>query len=398
MRIGIIGGGAAGLMAACVLSNCGHEAVVLERQPRVGKKLLATGNGRCNFTNLDIAAEHYHGSYANMEEFLERFGAERIMQQFDSIGVPGIADEQGRVYPMSNAAASVLDALRLTVSENGGSEIVDFDAVSVKPGKVFSVRSADGRTEKLDRVIVACGGAAAPKSGGCTGGYRILADLGHKIVAQKPAIAPINTDVGLLKGLKGIRSRCTATLCDGEKPIAEESGEVLFADYGLSGICIMQLARKVHGLKQPEVSLDLAPGFDEGDMYTRVRNLENRNLEDMLNGLVQRRLGYNILRAAGINDLTRTAGSLSRREISAIWRTLRGFKVKVKSVCGLENAQVTVGGAHMSQFDPYTFESKPVPGLYTVGEVCDVDGDCGGYNLHWAWASAMAAAEHIIGG
>jgi len=397
MRIGIIGGGASGLMAACMLSTCGYEAVILERQPRVGKKLLATGNGRCNFTNLNMTAEHYHGSYSDMEAFLERFCAERIMQQFDEIGVPGIADEQGRVYPMSNAAASVLDALRLTIAENGGSEIVDFDAVSVKPGKVFSVRSADGRTEKFDRLIVACGGSAAPKSGGCTGGYKILADMGHKILAQKPAIAPINTDVGLLKGLKGIRSRCIATLYDGDKQVAEESGEVLIADYGLSGICIMQLARKIHGLNKPEVSLDLAPGVEEKDMYTRVRNLQKRNLEDLLNGLVQRRLGWNILKAAGINDLTRDAGSLSRREISAIWRALRGFRVKVKSVCGLENAQVTVGGADMAQFDPNTFESRLVPGLYAAGEVCDVDGDCGGYNLHWAWASALAAAEHITG-
>lgn len=397
MRIGIIGGGAAGLMAACVISACGYETVILERQPRVGKKLLATGNGRCNFTNLNMTAEHYHGSYSNMEAFLERFGAERIIRQFDAIGIPGIADEQGRVYPMSNAAASVLDALRLTIAENGGSEIVDFNAVSVKPGKVFSVRSADGRMEKFDRLIVACGGSAAPKSGGCTGGYRILADLSHRIVAQKPAIAPINTDVGLLKGLKGIRSRCNAALYDGDKQVAEESGEVLFADYGLSGICIMQLARKVHGLNKPEISLDLAPGFEEKDMYARARNLEKRSLEDLLNGIVQRRLGWNILKAAGISDLAREAGSLSRREISAIWRMMRGFRVKVKSVCGLENAQVTAGGADMSQFDSYTFESRLVPGLYAVGEVCDVDGDCGGYNLHWAWASAMAAAEHITG-
>ena len=396
MRIGIIGGGAAGLMAACVLSKSGYETVVMERQPRVGKKLLATGNGRCNFTNLNMSAEHYHGSYADMHAFLERFPAERIMYEFDAMGVPGVADEQGRVYPMSNAAASVLDALRLTFAENGGTEIVDFDAVSVKKGRNFAVRSADGRTEYFDKVIVACGGAAASKSGGCTGGYRMLADLGHRILPQKAAIVPVNTDVGLLKGLKGIRSKCIATLCDGEKLIKTESGEVLFTDYGLSGICIMQLARHIHEIKSPAISIDLAPGYEEADMYERIRNLGSRKLEDILNGIVQRRLGWNILKAAGINDMERTAESLSRREISRIWQTLRGMRIKVKSVCGLDNAQVTAGGADMSEFFPESMMSRIVDGLYAAGEVLDVDGDCGGYNLHWAWSSALAVCEHIM--
>ena len=396
MRIGIVGGGAAGLMAASLLSRGGHEAVIMERQPRVGKKLLATGNGRCNFTNMNMSAGHYHGSYGDMPAFLERFSAERIISEFELLGIPAVSDDQGRVYPMSNAAASVLDALRLTVSENGGYELVGFDVVSIKVGKGFTVRSSDGKSERFDRLIVACGGSAAPKSGGCTGGYRLLEAFGHKIVPQKPAIAPINTDVGMLKGLKGMRSRCEAVLYDGNSVIAREKGEVLFADYGLSGICIMQLARRVHELKDPVISLDLAPGFEEKDMFSRVRMLEKRTLEDMLNGLVQRRLGWNILREAGIADMSRLTVSLSRREISAIWRILRDFRVKVRSVCGLDAAQVTAGGSDMSMFDKRTLMSKLVPGLYAIGEVCDVDGDCGGYNLHWAWASALAACGHIM--
>ncbi len=397
MKCAVIGGGAAGLMAGCALARGGAEVVVLERQNRVGKKLLATGNGRCNFTNLNMDPSHYHGSFGGMEAFLRRFTPERIMAEFDEMGVPGVADAQGRVYPASNAASSVLDALRLTLFERGGRELTGFDVSSIRPEKGgFTLRAADGNAERCQLLLVACGGAAAPKQGGADGGYRLLKQLGHEIVPAKPVIAPLNTDTAPIKGLKGMRARCTARLLDGEREVRAESGETLFADYGLSGICIMQLARDVHSLHRPVVSLDLADGFEESDMYARARALEQRPLEDFLNGLIQRRLGWNVLRAAGITDMSRQTSSLSRKEISAIWRALRDFRVTVKDVCGLDGAQAAAGGAHMSGFDETTLMSKRVPGLFAAGEVCDVDGDCGGYNLHWAWSSALAAAEAML--
>jgi len=398
MKCAVIGGGAAGLMAACALARGGVQVDLLERQPRVGKKLLATGNGRCNFTNTNMGPEHYYGSFLDMPEFLSVYGCERIMAEFEEMGIPGIADEQGRVYPLSNAAASVLDALRLTLSEAGGQEITGFDVAEVKPGKVFTVRSTDGRTAKYDRVIVACGGSAAPKSGGVDGGYRILKSLGHKITRTLPSIAALNTSMDNLKGLKGIRVRCNVRLLDGDTEVRAESGEILFADYGISGICIMQLARHVHGLRKPVILIDLAPGYGDRQLFERARALEKRPLEDFLNGILPRKLGWNVLKAAGIGDMTRLAGSLSRKELSSICRVLHDLQVEVKSVCGLDSAQVTAGGADMRQFDPVTMESLIVPGLYAAGEVCDVDGDCGGYNLHWAWASGLAAAGGILNG
>lgn len=397
MKCAVIGGGAAGLMAGCALARGGAEVVVLERQNRVGKKLLATGNGRCNFTNLNMDPSHYHGSFGGMDAFLRRFTPERIMAEFDEMGVPGVADAQGRVYPASNAASSVLDAMRLTLSERGGRELTGFDVSSIKPEKGgFTLCAADGKTEHCQLLLVACGGAAAPKQGGVDGGYRMLKELGHDIVPIRPVIAPLKTDIAPIKGLKGIRARCTARLLDDESLVRAESGEVLFTDYGLSGICIMQLARDAQALKRPVVSLDLAEGFEEADMFARVRALPLRPLEDFLNGLVQRRLGFNVLRAAGIADMSRQTLSLSRKEISAIWRALRDFRVAVNGVCGLDSAQAAAGGVHMSGFDETTLMSKRVPGLFAAGEVCDVDGDCGGYNLHWAWSSALAAAEAML--
>ena len=174
MKCAVIGGGAAGLMAACALARGGVEVDVLERQPRVGKKLLATGNGRCNFTNINMGPQHYYGSFSAMPEFLETYSAERIMAEFDELGIPGVADEQGRVYPMSNAASSVLDVLRMTLAENGAKELTGCEVTEIKPGKVFTLRTADGKSLKYDRVVIACGGSAAPKSGGVDGGYRLL--------------------------------------------------------------------------------------------------------------------------------------------------------------------------------------------------------------------------------
>ena len=397
MKIAVIGGGAAGLMAACRIARDGADVTVIERQPRVGKKLLATGNGRCNFTNLNMSVEHYYGSFADMEAHLERFGAKRIMDEFDAIGVPGVADAQGRVYPASNAAASVLDVLRLTLAENGARELVGCEVTGIKPVKNGVELRAANEKMYFDRVLVACGGAAAGKQGGCDGGYKLMQQLGHHIVPPRPSIAPLNTDVTDLKGLKGLRARCRVKLLDGDNEIRGEEGEVLFADYGLSGICIMQLSRHVHGLKEPVISLDLAPETMEADMFGRVRAIAARPLEDMLNGLLQRRLGWNVLRAAGISDLSRLTESLSRREVSAIWHKVRDLRIAVKGVCTLENAQATMGGVDMAEVDGYTFQSKPAKHVYVAGEVCDVDGDCGGYNLHWAWSSGLAAAEAITG-
>lgn len=395
MKCAVVGGGAAGLMAACALAKGGAETVLLERLSRVGKKLLATGNGRCNFTNLAMSPEHYRGGEA-VRSVLEQFPAERIMDEFDRMGVVPVADAQGRVYPASNAAASVLDALRLTLKEQGGREETDFDVVSVKPGKTFRLRSTDGRTLDCDRLLLCCGSAAAPKLGGTDSGYRLLETLGHRVLPRKPAIAPLNTDLTPIKGLKGIRVRCKATLLDGEQIVRSEEGEALFTEYGLSGICVMQLSGSVHACREPIISLDLAPDYPENALFERTRHLAERPLEDLLNGLLPRRLGWNVLRAAKIADLTRQTKSLSRREISAIWNVLRGFSVRVTGVCNFDSAQVAMGGADLTEFFPDTLESRLVPGLYVAGELCDVDGDCGGYNLHWAWASALTAAQAML--
>ena len=395
MKCIVIGGGAAGLMAGCILAEAGVQVEILERQMRVGKKLLATGNGRCNFTNMGASPANYRGSAPHIASVLEKFSPEDVADAFEKMGVPAHVDDQGRAYPMSNMAASVLDALRLRFSECGGVETTDFDVTSISKKKSFTVTAKDGRKTTGDIVILCAGGIASPKLGGVDV-KPVITPLGHKMTPRYPAITPIRTDTSPIRGLKGQKVRGEVTLKDGDRIIRTESGEVLFTEYGLSGICIMQLSGHMNGLKNPVIEIDMAPGMPESALFTRARNLEMRTMEDFLNGLVARRVGINVVKYAGINDLTLTSGDLSRKNLSAIYRALRHFALKAESLCGFDSAQVTLGGVDMRDVSPETLESTLVPGLYFAGEVCDAAGDCGGYNLHWAWASAMTAARAIL--
>ncbi len=395
MRVAVIGGGASGLMAACVLSRAGADVTVLERQPRVGKKLLATGNGRCNLTNIHASKENYHGAQAVAAGILAAFPPARVLAEFETLGVPARIDSEGRAYPMSNMAASVLDNLRLALSESGGVERTDFDAVRIERG--FRVRAKAGAALACDRVLIATGGPAAPNLGGTRGGHALLAGLGHRVTKLMPAITPIRTELQPLKGLKGQRARCRVTLLDGPKTVQDEAGEILFTETGVSGICVLQLARRSQELSDARLCVDFAPEAEDGLLERRAEALPNRRLEDFLNGLLPRRIGWAVIRAAGIGDPGRAASSLARAELAALGRALRAFPLRVTGVMGFEAAQVTAGGADMDEFEPATLESRRVPGLFVAGEVCDVDGDCGGYNLQWAWSSALAAARGILG-
>lgn len=395
MRSAVIGGGAAGLMAACTLARAGVDVTVLERQNRVGKKLLATGNGRCNFTNVNASKEHYHGARNVAAGVLGAFPPARVIASFERMGIPAHIDSEGRVYPASNMASSVLDALRLTLGEAGGVEHTDFEVVQIERG--FRVHARDGATFICDKVLVCTGGPAATRLGGTADGHRLLRALGHSVTKLMPAIAPLHTERAPIRGLKGQRARCKVTLLDGDKAVQDETGELLFTDTGVSGICCMQLARSAQVISDARLSIDFVPDAWGGLIAARARALANRRLDDFLNGLLPRRVGCAVLRGAGLVDLTRLAVSLAPGEIDAIERAVRAFSLRVTGVAGFEKAQVTAGGVDMRGFDSVSLESKRVPGLFIAGEICDVDGDCGGYNLNWAWASALAAVRGMLG-
>ena len=396
----IIGGGAAGLMAGCMLARAGVSAVILEKQPRVGRKLLSTGNGRCNFTNMNASLRDYHGSAKHLRAALEAFTPQDAVDFFGSIGVPAAIDEEGRAYPLSNMAAGVLDALRLYAAENGCEIRTEFDVRAVsRRGDTYTIEAASGEKLSAHAVIVACGGLAAPKLGACGDGYKLLEAFGHKTAARLPAIAAIKTDPEQVRALKGIRAACEIALMGEGCCIRRETGEILFNETGVSGIAAMQLAREANLILKKNgkcaLEINFLPGMPKDFIEKRVRLLPQRPLDDFLCGVVPKRLGQVLLKAAGVGPLNLPAESLTPAQQHSLMHILTGWTLAVRGTQGFDGAQVTCGGTALEGFDPDTLESKAAPGLFAAGEVLDVDGDCGGFNLHWAWASAALCCREI---
>lgn len=401
MRTAIIGGGAAGLFAACVLGRAGAKAVLLERQARVGRKLLSTGNGRCNLSNLGASPRDYHGEESYVRAALNALSPRGAMAFFEEIGLVCAPDEAGRVYPLSNQAAGVLDALRLCAAECGVETRTEFDARAIRRrGRGYAVESAGGERVEADFVVVACGGPAAPKLGGGSGGHALLRALGHKISPCLPAIAALKTDAEAVRALKGIRMAAELTLlCDG-RARRREAGEALFGEGAVSGIAAMQLAREANlALKRGEscaLRLNFLPGAAADFIEARAATLPERAMEDFLSGVVPKRLGQVLVKSAGVQPLSLRAKDLDSAQRAAIRRALTGWELPVRGSLGFDQAQVCCGGAELSDFDVHTLESRRAPGVFAAGEVLNVDGDCGGFNLQWAWASAALCAREIL--
>ena len=396
----IVGGGASGLAAACALARRGRRVVLLEQQDRVGRKLLSTGNGRCNLTNLNAGAGDYHGARQAAQAALRAWPPRKVMAFFDALGIPCAADEAGRVYPMSRQAASVLDALRLGCDEAGVETRTGFRVTGLKRvDGGFEAVSEGGDRASARCALICTGGLAAPKLGARGDGYRLLERLGHRVTPRFPAIAALVTAPEGVRGLKGIRSEVEIALLSGDAVLRTERGEALFAESGISGIAAMQLARVANETlmagKPCAARLNFAPDMDAAALLRRrAENLPKRTLDDFLNGVVPRRLGQALAKAAGL-PLSLAAGALSAGQLDALAARLGGWMLPVTGTQDFDQAQVTAGGASLKDFDVRRMASLRTPGLFAAGEVLDVDGDCGGFNLQWAWSSALMAAEGI---
>ncbi|MCI5992807.1 MAG: NAD(P)/FAD-dependent oxidoreductase [Clostridiales bacterium] len=397
MKVLIIGGGASGMMAALTAAEQPDNTVtLLERQARVGRKLLATGNGRCNLTNLDLAGTHYHGARPEFAvPVLSYFGLDDTLRLFRSLGLLTVADETGRVYPLSDQANSVVDVLRFALQTRGVNVVCSCDVIEVKKkARGYEAIAATGERYFGDRLIVAAGGCAGKKLGGTKSGYHLLGMLGHSVTALSPSLTQIRTDPTHVRALKGVRADALVRLRQNGQLIAQEAGEVQFTDFGLSGPVAFSLSRAAGLLDGAELSLDFLRAYAPEDVDALLKDkraaMGELPAEDFLSGILPSRLGSVVMRRA-LGSLQRPASALTDAELTQVRQQLRCFTLPVTGVMGMENAQVTAGGIVTDEFDPQTLESRLAPGVFATGEVLDIDGDCGGYNLQWAWSSGRLA-------
>lgn len=398
----VIGGGAAGLCAAVYFKKENPKATVriLESQPRVGKKLALTGNGRCNITNNNIHISRYHGNDVEFcRSALEKYNIDFTERFFESIGVE-FASEGDKVYPASFQASSVVDCLRFAADELGIITHLETAVTNIQTTK-SGYKVICGQMSFLAlNVIIATGLLSGGDRLGCDGKMlEILKKAGFKTVKLAPAIVQIKTETDVVKQLKGVKTYANATLLADGKKLRTDFGEVLFTDYGLSGPPILQISRGVSVSKsQCEVSLDIVPEIDfitlEEKLNVRLKELSHRNLDEFFTGMLQKRIGQVLLKTIGcrLSDKTET---LDTQKIKKLAHLMKNWKFKVLGTTGFLNSQVTAGGLSTDEFFNTTMECKTAEGLYCIGEILDIDGDCGGFNLQWAWSSAFCAADSI---
>ena len=401
MTIGIIGGGAAGMAAALAASeNPETKIVLLERQARVGRKLAATGNGRCNLTNLHANEGGYHGENPGFAApALETYSVTETLGWFRELGLFTVAEESGRVYPYSDQANSVVDVLRFALERENIRLETGFEVEKVKKnGDRFYLEGPEGIVI-CDKLIIACGGLAGTKLGGSMSGYKLLRAFGHKCTKLRPTLVQLKSSWTGAASLKGVRANCRAQILHDGNLFAESTGELQFTEYGLSGPVIFEISRDVCSSRGEWICrLDLLPGISEADLKGELlrRRKSNLPVSELLTGILHNRLGRVLTQNVGISGYV-PVSQLEEYEIDSVCRAVKGFEVALTEPMGMDSAQVTAGGIVTDEFDPETMESKLVPGLYACGEVLDIDGDCGGYNLQWAWSSGRLAGTHAGG-
>ena len=401
MVIGIIGGGASGMAAALAAAeNEQTQIVLMERQARVGRKLQATGNGRCNLTNLHALEGGYHGDEPSFAEYaIGKFGPEATLNWFRSLGLFTVAEESGRVYPYSDQANSVLDVLRFALEKNNIQVKLGFEVEKVKKtDNGFRVESKE-ETLECDKLIIACGGLAGTKLGGTMSGYKLLRSLGHKCTRLRPALVQLRSGWNGIGALKGVRANCHAAIYHNGQLHLASTGEIQFTEYGISGPVIFEISRDAcQGTGEWLCRLDFLPDISDSVLKTELLRRKNTNLpaSELLTGILHNRLGRVLAHAAGVSGYV-PVRQLEDYEIEEVCRFVKCLEISLTEPMGMDCAQVTAGGIVTKEFDPTTLESRLVPGLYACGEVLDVDGDCGGYNLQWAWSSGHLAGSHAGG-
>lgn len=399
-RVMVVGGGASGIMAAIAAARAGAKVTLLEKNTQAGKKILVTGNGRCNFTNKDQSLIHYRSQNPDrVKAVLQAFPMEETVSFFEELGLMA-GDKKGYLYPKSGQAASVAEVLRLELRRLGVKEAYHTEVLAVeKKGTLFLVQT-EGWTYEAEAVILACGSVAAPKTGSTGDGYRFAKSFGHTVLKPLPALTGLYVEERDAAKLTGVRMDAKVTLLVENEVCAEEEGEVQFVSYGLSGIPIFQVSRYVSWAleerKRCEVCLDFMMEHTVDDVIAWIQKrrtyTEDRKGTDVLLGVLPEKLSLILLQRAGIS-LKKKRGEWTDLEVRRLTEQMKKMHFEIVKCRGYEQAQVCTGGVPLAELKGDTMESEKVKGLYLAGELLDVDGACGGYNLQWAWSSGYLAGR-----
>lgn len=400
-KVAIVGGGYSGLILATALKKkILSETVIFEKTDRLGKKILSTGNGRGNLTNKIVSVENYHGEDPQFAEYaLERYPQGAVKSFFSELGLMFVEDE-GRIYPASLQANSISDALRykLSLTEVAvelSCEVTDVDYDDTR--RLFKLITPD-KTVYCETLVLAFGGCSQKQFGTDGRSFRLARKLGHTVTDLKPSLVQMRASASLIKGLKGVKAQVRAYVFDGDKEIKQTMGDILFTDGGISGNTVFNLSSYISGLKKPSVKVEFVPEISEKRLIDHLLYKKSLypDLEatEILGGIVHKQIGKNIVKSA---TQKRTSGALDESDVRRIVQTVKSLNIPIDGTLGFDYSQVTHGGIRTGEIDEKTFESKIVKGLYFTGEAIDVDGDCGGYNMQWAFSSAMCVAENLNG-
>ncbi len=409
VKTAIIGGGASGLAAAiaCAEKLGKGSTVIIERQLRTGRKLLATGNGRCNITNTNLSAQHYWGDEAIIHSVLSQFSVSDSERFFGRMGIIFRSDDEGRIYPYSNQASTVLDSMRLKCEKLGVEEICDFAITDIiRKNERFRIVS-ETLTIDAEYVIFATGSQASPLLGANDSGYRILDKLGIKSTPLFPSLSPVAAKERY-KNLKGVRAKGKVCVLADEKPVRQCEGEIQFTDYGISGICVFEISRFVNeffmlgtieGIPYQEikVSVDVMNGFTYYELCQYLKKcrqiFDEKKAEDILSAALNKKLSQSVARYCGL--ASKPCRSLTEHDIKKLAWGAKNFIFTPVITDGYKSAQVGAGGIGSEYVFPDTLMAKKINNLFIVGELLNVDGDCGGYNLHFAFGSALIPAKSM---
>lgn len=399
----ILGGGASGIVASIISKDMGSDVAILESNDRIGKKILTTGNGRCNITNENISNCKYYSNNNNFYKFiLSQFTLEDTKNFFNSLGLPLITLNEGKIYPMSLQASSVLDILRLAIEDRQIPIYFNNKVKNIKKSNKEFVITTENEIFQCKKLILASGGMSAPNTGSDGSGFKLAKNLGHNIIHPVPGLVQLKLDFPYLKSLSGIKFDGNVKLPLDNKILREEFGEILFTDYGISGPPILQLSslasKLLYNNKKVYLQIDILPNMSKEELINLLENhwgtFYYRTIHDSFIGIINKKLIPTLLKYCGIKNIHIPCQDISWQEKEKIFNTLKNWTFIITGTNSFKNSQVTCGGVDTSQVSNKSLESLKVKNLYFCGEILDVNGDCGGFNLQWAWSSGYIAGKN----